>query len=214
MKKKANPNPEYSTLYPETNSASASGKSNGGLFVSANAEIKKFEAQRKRYQSQWKNIESSYRDSTGSMTMGTHMRLVNEHFPIFQDKLESSMNSNKYLESIRTDLKASIDNEIHIGIHGTFELADETKYENYIEGILKYQGTSHVVEDIRTVFEILHQNPQYVLLMIEEISAAQSIVTSHTDELKRVISYLDGEEILDEDIDEDKGFLEEIRIRN
>lgn len=30
---------EYSTLYPETNSASASGKSNGGLFVSAKAEI-------------------------------------------------------------------------------------------------------------------------------------------------------------------------------
>src|SRR6056300_991558 len=33
--------PEYSVWYPETNSASASGKSNGGLFVSAKAEIKK-----------------------------------------------------------------------------------------------------------------------------------------------------------------------------
>ena len=33
--------PEYSVWYPATNSASASGKSNGGLFVSANAEIKK-----------------------------------------------------------------------------------------------------------------------------------------------------------------------------
>lgn len=32
---------EYSTLYPATNSASASGKSNGVLFVSANIEIKK-----------------------------------------------------------------------------------------------------------------------------------------------------------------------------
>jgi len=32
---------EYSTLYPDTNSASASGKSNGCLFVSANAQIKK-----------------------------------------------------------------------------------------------------------------------------------------------------------------------------
>jgi len=32
---------EYSTLYPETNSASASGKSKGCLFVSANAQIKK-----------------------------------------------------------------------------------------------------------------------------------------------------------------------------
>ena len=32
--------PEYSTLYPETNSASASGKSKGCLFVSANPEIK------------------------------------------------------------------------------------------------------------------------------------------------------------------------------
>jgi len=32
---------EYSTLYPATNSASASGKSKGALFVSANAEIKK-----------------------------------------------------------------------------------------------------------------------------------------------------------------------------
>ena len=33
--------PEYSVWYPATNSASASGKSKGGLFVSANAEIKK-----------------------------------------------------------------------------------------------------------------------------------------------------------------------------
>jgi len=32
---------EYSTLYPATNSASASGKSNGDLFVSAIIEIKK-----------------------------------------------------------------------------------------------------------------------------------------------------------------------------
>lgn len=32
---------EYSTLYPATSSASASGKSNGALFVSANIEIKK-----------------------------------------------------------------------------------------------------------------------------------------------------------------------------
>jgi len=32
---------EYSTLYPETSSASASGKSNGCRFVSANAHIKK-----------------------------------------------------------------------------------------------------------------------------------------------------------------------------
>jgi len=32
---------EYSTLYPATNSASASGKSKGALFVSANMEIKK-----------------------------------------------------------------------------------------------------------------------------------------------------------------------------
>jgi hypothetical protein len=32
---------EYSTLYPATNSASASGKSNGTLFVSAKIEIKK-----------------------------------------------------------------------------------------------------------------------------------------------------------------------------
>jgi hypothetical protein len=32
---------EYSTLYPETNSASASGKSKGCLFVSAKAHIKK-----------------------------------------------------------------------------------------------------------------------------------------------------------------------------
>ena len=33
--------PEYSVWYPATNSASASGKSNGGRLVSANAEIKK-----------------------------------------------------------------------------------------------------------------------------------------------------------------------------
>jgi hypothetical protein len=32
---------EYSTLYPETNSASASGKSKGWRLVSANAEVKK-----------------------------------------------------------------------------------------------------------------------------------------------------------------------------
>ena len=39
-KNKAKPIAEYSTLYPDTNSASASGKSNGCLFVSANAQIK------------------------------------------------------------------------------------------------------------------------------------------------------------------------------
>jgi len=39
-KNKANPIAEYSTLYPDTNSASASGKSNGCLFVSAKAQIK------------------------------------------------------------------------------------------------------------------------------------------------------------------------------
>jgi len=37
---KANPIAEYSTLYPETNSASASGKSNGCLLVSAKADVK------------------------------------------------------------------------------------------------------------------------------------------------------------------------------
>jgi hypothetical protein len=36
---------EYSTLYPATNSASASGKSNGARFVSANIEIKNIMAQ-------------------------------------------------------------------------------------------------------------------------------------------------------------------------
>lgn len=36
---------EYSTLYPATNSASASGKSNGALLVSANIEIKNIIAQ-------------------------------------------------------------------------------------------------------------------------------------------------------------------------
>jgi hypothetical protein len=35
---------EYSTLYPATSSASASGKSNGARFVSANDEIKKIKA--------------------------------------------------------------------------------------------------------------------------------------------------------------------------
>jgi hypothetical protein len=39
-KNNAKPIAEYSTLYPETNSASASGKSKGALFVSANEEIK------------------------------------------------------------------------------------------------------------------------------------------------------------------------------
>lgn len=38
-KNKAKPIAEYSTLYPATNSASASGKSKGALFVSANIEI-------------------------------------------------------------------------------------------------------------------------------------------------------------------------------
>ena len=38
---KANCIPEYSTLYPETNSDSASGRSNGCLFVSASEVIKK-----------------------------------------------------------------------------------------------------------------------------------------------------------------------------
>jgi hypothetical protein len=36
---------EYSTLYPATNSASASGKSKGARFVSANIETKKINAQ-------------------------------------------------------------------------------------------------------------------------------------------------------------------------
>ena len=40
-KKEANIKDEYSTLYPATNSASASGKSNGIRFVSAKIEIKK-----------------------------------------------------------------------------------------------------------------------------------------------------------------------------
>jgi hypothetical protein len=40
-KKAANIIAEYSTLYPATNSASASGKSKGALFVSAKIEIKK-----------------------------------------------------------------------------------------------------------------------------------------------------------------------------
>lgn len=40
-KNKANAIPEYSTLYPATISASASGKSKGALFVSASTDIKK-----------------------------------------------------------------------------------------------------------------------------------------------------------------------------
>jgi len=40
-KKAANKKAEYSTLYPATNSASASGKSNGARFVSAKIDIKK-----------------------------------------------------------------------------------------------------------------------------------------------------------------------------
>lgn len=41
----ANTIDEYSTLYPATSSASASGRSNGARFVSANIEIKKIIAQ-------------------------------------------------------------------------------------------------------------------------------------------------------------------------
>lgn len=47
-KKAAKVIPEYSTLYPATNSASASGKSKGALFVSANIETKKIKAKGKR----------------------------------------------------------------------------------------------------------------------------------------------------------------------
>jgi hypothetical protein len=39
-KKDANMNPEYSTLYPATNSASASGRSKGARFVSARIDTK------------------------------------------------------------------------------------------------------------------------------------------------------------------------------
>ena len=39
-KNSAKPIAEYSVLYPETNSASASGKSKGALLVYANPEIK------------------------------------------------------------------------------------------------------------------------------------------------------------------------------
>jgi hypothetical protein len=46
-KKAANIMAEYSTLYPATNSASASGKSNGALFVSANIDMKKITARGK-----------------------------------------------------------------------------------------------------------------------------------------------------------------------
>jgi hypothetical protein len=42
-KNSANPIAEYSTLYPETNSASASGRSKGCLLVSAKAVTKKIE---------------------------------------------------------------------------------------------------------------------------------------------------------------------------
>jgi hypothetical protein len=44
-KNNANAIDEYSTLYPATSSASASGKSKGARFVSANIEIKKIIAQ-------------------------------------------------------------------------------------------------------------------------------------------------------------------------
>jgi hypothetical protein len=44
-KNNANAIEPYSTLYPATNSASASGKSKGARFVSANIEIKKIIAQ-------------------------------------------------------------------------------------------------------------------------------------------------------------------------
>ncbi|GMF23305.1 unnamed protein product [Phytophthora lilii] len=47
-KNNANPIAEYSTLYPETNSASASGKSNGCRFVSAKHDIKKLKRRGKR----------------------------------------------------------------------------------------------------------------------------------------------------------------------
>ena len=43
-KKSAKPLPEYSTLYPETSSASASGRSKGCRFVSASEVIKKITA--------------------------------------------------------------------------------------------------------------------------------------------------------------------------
>jgi len=46
--KSANPIAEYSTLYPETNSASASGRSNGCLFVSASAETKNIKKRGKK----------------------------------------------------------------------------------------------------------------------------------------------------------------------
>ena len=41
IKKRANVVEEYSTLYPDTSSASASGKSKGGRLTSAKVEIKK-----------------------------------------------------------------------------------------------------------------------------------------------------------------------------
>ena len=48
-KKRANPMEEYSTLYPATSSASASGKSKGALLVSARQEIKKRKSRGKGY---------------------------------------------------------------------------------------------------------------------------------------------------------------------
>jgi hypothetical protein len=49
-KKRAKIREEYSTLYPETSSASASGRSKGVLLVSASAIIKKINDRGRRYQ--------------------------------------------------------------------------------------------------------------------------------------------------------------------
>ena len=49
-KNKTKPTAEYSTLYPETNSASASGKSKGCLFVSAKIQKKVIKEHKIKYQ--------------------------------------------------------------------------------------------------------------------------------------------------------------------
>jgi hypothetical protein len=75
-KNRANPREEYSTLYPATSSASASGRSKGARFVSARQQMKKsptIGAKGKRFHSPLclSTMSLRFRLPTGSTTVST-----------------------------------------------------------------------------------------------------------------------------------------------
>src|SRR4051812_27140863 len=86
-KNMANIMEEYSTLYPATNSASASGRSKGARFVSANIETKKIAAQGNRGAANqtvlfWANIISVKLDDPANKITGRMVKPIETSYEI------------------------------------------------------------------------------------------------------------------------------------